>query len=159
MIKSNLIVYPIIIAFCMYSQHKEVYACSLVPILFQCYTQKRGKVWLIWWCQMMSHGCGLNWPGRGLDFLVALRLLPMHARARVQSNWPSDLPYRHFCNLPELNRRHCQKMNEDALGSRRRPLLAMLDFILGKICMILAWTYLLHGNYSYMAWSVHATYE
>ena len=42
---------------------------------------------------------------------------------------PPYLPCQHFCNLPELtNRRHwyCQKMNEDAWGNQRQPLLAML---------------------------------
>ena len=97
---------------------------SLFPP-FQCYTQKRGKVWSIWWCHM-----DVVWA----DLVVVwTSWLPraccprMHARVHNRI----DLPCQRFWGWPELNRRHCQKMNEDASGSRRRPLLAMLDFYFG----------------------------
>ena len=115
---------------------------SLVPIptptlIFNVTRRKGGRSGQFGEFRMMSHGRGLNWSGRGLDFLVT-SALAAHACTRVcasatvqvhgQSNRPPDLPCWHFCDLPELNRRHCQKMNEDASGSRRRLLLAKLDF-------------------------------
>ncbi len=62
---------------------------------FQCCTQKRGKVWLIWWCHMHVV---CNWAGRSLDFWLHRACCPCSRVAKraltalplMAETWGSD---------------------------------------------------------------------
>jgi hypothetical protein len=61
----------------------QLLKASLVPIPIPVFSllhaeKGEGLVDLV-----MSHGCGLNWPGRGLDFLVMLCLVPTHVSGYI----------------------------------------------------------------------------